>query len=257
MDIVRKTRHIVGRACSRGADRVLRPLGFAVVPAEAARPCAWGIRPILGSFPPASELSAVGDRAGYFIHNGYHHRKDAVYFNDTQNTDESQPEVYEFAQEVCSRERLSTVVDIGCGSGYKLIKFLGGLRTIGVDLPKTCDWLRHKYPDRICMEFDSFVNPDYSVDLVVASDVIEHLVNPDELMERIAASEPRYIILSTPDRNLLRLGTHNGPPLNPAHVREWNFVEFEAYVEAHFEVLEHFISCAPQATQCLLCRCKF
>ena len=256
MDLVRKARNLAGRAFSSGANRVLRPLGFAVVQAEVARPCAWGIRPILGSFPPLSRSANIGDRADYFIHHGYHHRKEAIYFDDTQNADESQSEVYEFAKEVCSRERLSTVVDIGCGSGYKLIKFLGNTTTIGVDLPQTCEWLRHKYPGRAWKELNSFVRPDYPVDLVIASDVIEHLVNPDELMERISALKPRYIILSTPDRNLLRLGTHYGPPLNPAHIREWNFIEFEAYVEAYFETLEHFISCAPQATQCVLCRRK-
>ena len=58
---------------------------------------------------------------------------------------------------------------------------------------------------------------------------------------------------STPDRNLLRVGTHDGPPANPAHVREWSFAEFHAYIAQSFRIEEHFISCAAQGTQCLLC----
>jgi len=63
----------------------------------------------------------------------------------------------------------------------------------------------------------------------------------------------KYILFSTVERNLLRVGTHNGPPMNPTHVREWNFAEFDAYISSRFEVLEHFISNSAQATQCLLC----
>jgi len=208
----------------------------------------------LGSFPPLRDLSPIGSRKNYFIHDGYQHRQQAIYFDDTKFTDQWQLEVYQFAREICDREALSSVYDFGCGSGYKLMKYLNRFRTVGIDVPETCQWLRRKYPDRVWQEADSFKKPDDSVDLVIASDVIEHLENPDELIATILDLRPRYAILSTPDRNLLRAGTHNGPPLNPAHIREWNFQEFGAYVKEHFELLEHFISCSPQATQCVLCR---
>jgi len=55
------------------------------------------------------------------------------------------------------------------------------------------------------------------------------------------------------DRNLLRVRTHDGPPKNPAHVREWSFAEFHAYIAPWFHIEHYFISCAAQGTQCLLC----
>ncbi len=242
------------RALQLGLNKFVRPLGLAVVPAELARPCAWGSLPVLGSFPPFSEHGCIGRRQDYFIHEGYRHRQDALYFDDTQHGDECQLEVYLFAKEICDRERLSTVCDIGCGSAYKLIRYLGDRRTVGIDLAQTCQWLRQRYPDRLWMESDLCSKPDFPVDLAIAADVVEHLVDPDRLMAYISTLRPRYIILSTPDRNLLRAGTHDGPPGNPAHIREWNVAEFQAYAADYFEVLEHFISSAPQATQCILCR---
>jgi hypothetical protein len=91
-------------------------------------------------------------------------------------------------------------------------------------------------------------------DLVIASDVIEHVPDPDALLQYILCIAPRSVILSTPDRNLLRLGTHNGPPLNPTHLREWSMAELHAYLSVFLEIDEHFISSAAQATQCVLAR---
>jgi hypothetical protein len=249
----RLSKRILDRVFRSGGSTLLRPLGFAIVPAEVARPAAWGTKPILGSFPPIQKSCPLGDRSTFYIHSGYKHRDPAIYFDDTPNSDQSQLEVYQFAKEICDRDRLKTVVDIGCGSAYKLVRYLGGLKTVGIDVEKTCEWLKAKYPDRTWEDVASYKASGHGVDMVVASDVIEHVTDPDALMATIKAIAPGYIVLSTPDRDLLRLGTHDGPPLNQSHIREWNFAEFEAYVKEHFEVLEHFISCAPQATQCVLC----
>ena len=240
----------------RLAGYVLRPLGYTVLPTPLARPCAWGSDAVLGSFAPLSETNRIGDRAEYFIKVGYQHRPEPAYFDDTRHSDESQLEVYRFAREICRQNGLSTVVDIGCGSGYKLLKYLGDMKTTGVDVAETCQWLRRKYPDRDWKEISEFEKSDQPVDLVIAADVIEHVRDPDSFMSLIRRLGPRYVVLSTPDRNLLRDGSHNGPPTNPAHLREWSFIEFGAYVEEYFTLLEHFISCAPQATQCVLGRPK-
>jgi hypothetical protein len=243
----------VEKALSR-AGKVLKPLGCEIVTSDQARPCAWGVHPILGSFAPYSLFWKIGSPENYFIHDGYRHREKAIYFNDTSNSEESQAEVYQFAAEICQRENLQTVVDIGCGSAFKLIKYLGHLSTVGIDVPATCKFLRKKYPARQWKEFDSSLSFDCSIDMVIASDVIEHLERPNELMELIIKLKPLWIVLSTPDRNLLRYGTHDGPPLNKAHIREWSFAEFHAYVKHYFDLSEHFISSAPQATQVVLAR---
>ena len=80
------------------------------------------------------------------------------------------------------------------------------------------------------------------------------MVNPDELLDDVQRLGPKYIVLSTPDRNLLRQGTHAGPPHNPTHMREWSYAEFRAYIGSRFRIEAHFITWAAQATQCVLCR---
>jgi hypothetical protein len=208
---------------------------------------------ITGSFPPRGEYLIVGKAENHFIHDGYEHRRQAIYYDDTENTKEWQQEVYRFAREVFDQKKLEAVCDIGCGSAYKLVKYFKGLHTIGLDVRQTCEWLTRKYPHLTWMELDFKAIPAIRPDLVIASDVIEHLLDPDELIRYILKRDPKYVVFSTPDRNLLRVGTHNGPPHNPAHIREWNFVEFEAYIASRFQILEHFISNRVQATQCLLC----
>jgi hypothetical protein len=209
--------------------------------------------PITGTFPPHGEWLSVGEAEHYYIHDGYRHRSESSYYDDTENTDMWQKEVYRFAREAFDQKRLTSVCDIGCGSASKLITYFRGTNFVGLDVAATCEWLKTKYPHLTWMELDFKTTPRLSADLVICADVIEHVLDPNELLSYIALLNPRYVVLSTPDRNLLRTGTHNGPPHNPAHIREWSFAQFEAYIGSLFRVLEHFISNSAQATQYLLC----
>ena len=92
-------------------------------------------------------------------------------------------------------------------------------------------------------------------DLVICADVIEHLVDPDELLGFIERCQPKVIVLSTPDRNKMRPDTRGGPPSNFCHVREWAWDEFFYYIGDHFKILEHisfgyqqYIVCEPYAS---------
>ena len=232
---------------------MIKTLGHRIL-GEFRRPIVHGNTQMLGSFPPYNELCTIGSRRNYFIHDGYEHRLAPQYFDDTANSDGWQDEVYLFAREIADKYDLKSILDIGCGSGFKLLKYLSDRTTIGVDVAETCARLQKRYPKRrwAISDFSATVTP--KADLVIASDVIEHLADPDELLDFIVRVAPKYVVISTPDRNLLRLGTHNGPPSNPAHLREWSMAELHAYVSEFLEIIEHFVSYAPQATQCVLAK---
>jgi Methyltransferase domain len=237
------------------ARKALRRLGYSVVPFTPERPSnTMGAPTIVGSFPPRELYARVGMPENYFIHEGYHPRTKATHYDDTANEDQWQLEVYQFAREILDLKHLITVCDIGCGSAHKLLSNFRDCDTVGIDVPSTCEYLRKKYPNRQWMDWNFNIVPAMRIDVVVASDVIEHLVNPNELLEYIQKLQPGYAVISTPDRNLFRSACHNGPPTNPAHIREWSFAEFDAYLSRYFEVEEHFISFPAQATQCALCR---
>jgi len=189
----------------------------------------------------------------YCIKETYISRLDNKYFDDTENTDGWQKEVYKFAKEVAVKNKFTKIVDIGTGSGYKLLENFTDMDTLGIDLPPTVEWLRNRYPNR---KWSDLFEPVQGYELIIASDVIEHIPDPDILLDLIEKSNPKLIVFSTPDRDLLRPEYHNGPPKNRAHVREWTMPEFREYIGLKFNVIEHFITNKKQGTQTLLASMK-
>jgi hypothetical protein len=100
----------------------------------------------------------------YFIKEGYQHRLDNQYFDDTENTDKWQREVYTFAKDVAVKNNFTKVIDIGTGSAYKLLDNFRDFETVGIDVPQTVAWLRETYPDRTWV--DKF-EPITGYDLVI------------------------------------------------------------------------------------------
>lgn len=181
----------------------------------------------------------------YCIKDGYVARLKNRYFDDTPLKDEWQKEVYARARELADAQGCRSVLDIGTGSGFKLLKYFGDVETLGMDLPPTVKWLRRTYPQR---KWTDKFEPVLGFDMVICADVIEHIPDPDQVLELIEKCQPRIAVISTPDRSLLKRGL-NGPPGNKAHVREWAFDEFGQYIGQRFKVLDHFISNQFQATQ--------
>ena len=201
----------------------------------------------------------LGSSSRFAIHPGYQHRPNIAYFDDTENTDNWQREVYERARRLMVAESLTTIYDVGCGSGFKLVQLLGEFDTTGIDLPQTIETVRQRYPDRkwIAGSFEELqLSP---ADVVICSDVIEHVADPDALMRFICRSSRKWVVLSTPDRDLVYgwRNTHRyGPPENLAHVREWSTPEFGRFVSQYIDIDEHFISNREQATQCVVGRIR-
>ena len=196
-------------------------------------------------------------RNKYWMLKGYNERLNNEAFDDTSLTDEFQKEVYEYAAEVFDRENLSGVIDVGCGSAYKLLKWFNTAWTWGFDTEPTVEWLKRQHPKKNWSTVDFTEMPFTRGGLVICADVIEHIPDPDQLMNYLVLMEPTRLVLSTPDRGLLPdlQADFNpaGPPVNPCHVREWSFVEFEAYVQQFFKMDAHFISNKEQGTQVMLC----
>lgn len=177
------------------------------------------------------------------------------YYNDASLKDEWQNEVYFYAEFVAKQKNYKNVVDFGCGSAYKLIKYFNTYNTIGIDLPQTVEFLNKKYPNKV---WQDNLDPVHC-DIFMAVDVIEHMENPNILIDYIKKCNPKEIILSTPDRNLTVSNwkfPEDGPPNNIYHVREWNFVEFKNYISSHFDIVQHYISNHAQCTQLIHARIK-
>lgn len=191
-------------------------------------------------------------RRQHYIKAGYKPRAEYVHYKDIEE-DKFQLEVYLRAYGLMRKNNWNTVADIGCGSAYKLVTYLGDFETIGYELPDNVEALKRRYPERDWRVSRLDDKEELEVDLIICSDVIEHLVDPDALMNHLAHQSFRKLILSTPERDICRGVNDFGPPDNPAHQREWSFEEFGLYVSSYFNIVEHAISNNSQGTQFIIC----
>lgn len=182
----------------------------------------------------------------YFVKDGYRSRRRPRHYQDSlEDSRRYQVMVYEHAARIASQPHVHSVLDIGCGLGTKLIDHIKPhSQTTGLDTAGSVEQCRKRFPDAEWIAADLSKRKtrlDRTFDLIISADVIEHLRNPDLLLNlaRQSSHERTVVVLSTPDRDLRRGTEDMGPPGNPAHVREWNQVEFAAYLSSHdFRVAE-------------------
>lgn len=190
---------------------------------------------------PYNHRVLIGHAFNYYIHDGYVSRVEEVPYDDTVNKDEFQSVVYHYAKQVRDECGLKLVIDVGCGSGYKLVNKFRDCATLGLDTPATVRFLHAAFPNHCWAVCDLYKQPMPSPDtLVICSDVVEHLLEPDLLMRYLLELAPKRLVISTPAREQLCLGTDDGPPRNVHHIREWSVPQFHAYVEAWFKIRHHF-----------------
>jgi len=192
----------------------------------------------------------------YCIYEGYTHRTEFVTCEQMSHTDQFQDEVYQAARKLCVENKYKTVLDIGCGSAFKLIKYFRDKKFVGLDLEPNLSHIKDKYPlyDFRLSDFNS--PPTESFDLIICSDVIEHLLEPDDLLAFINNISFKHLVLSTPERGTIQnlqksFGWQvqvNGPPHNLMHVREWSFEELREYLSHWFEIESQFMT--PKQVEC-------
>lgn len=125
-----------------------------------------------------------------------------------------QADVYKIAKKLIEKYKFKTIVDIGCGYGVKLNNIIyrsfPNARIIGIDQKSAIDYCKNNYKFGEFYE-DDFENPSKkivisNIDLIICADVIEHVLNPDILLNYITsmADNNTLIIFSTPERDLAR-----------------------------------------------------
>ena len=192
----------------------------------------------------------------YGIKAGYHHARYVEIFDDRPNTDQWQLGVYESAVSLIKKMNGKSVIDVGCGSAFKLMEMFGDYDTTGIELTGTHNWLVKKYPSKKWLAFENTNPRNLCADLVICSDVIEHVKNPDGLLDFLKLINFEFLVISTPERDRVR-GSHDfGLPENTSHFREWNDREFKEYVSKWFYISEQMISADKSVSQILLCKIK-
>lgn len=146
-----------------------------------------------------------------------------------------------------------SVLDFGCGEGFLVDK----LAERGVSLKNYCgldlrddalDAARTRNPENEYVKADIFDWPtdDRQFDLVVASEVMEHLIDPEKFLPRLAALSSGHVLLTVPHepwfqlanlargRDLIRLGNH------PEHINHWNLKTFTEFVGSSMTIIKSY-----------------
>jgi hypothetical protein len=192
----------------------------------------------------------------YGIKKGYRHRKNYRYFDDTSLKDEYQDEVYQLARFYADKFSFKTIADVGCGSAYKLMKYFANHDTTGIEVDPTYSFLKNKYPERNWINVADETIQNLNADIIICADVIEHVLDPDDLLQFISTMRFQLLFLSTPERSMARGWYDYGPPDNEAHVREWNGKELVSYISKYFEIISHQVTNVGQSTQLVICKRK-
>jgi SAM-dependent methyltransferase len=140
--------------------------------------------------------------------------------------------VYEW---IAERVRGLRVADLACGEGYgSEVLARTAAEVVGVDAnPEAHEHARLRYR-RANLRFERGLVEEYAgpCDAIVFLQTVEHVAEPEALLERFAATAP-VAYVTTPNRLTL------APPGaaksdNPWHLREYTLGEYRELLEPHF-----------------------
>jgi 2-polyprenyl-3-methyl-5-hydroxy-6-metoxy-1,4-benzoquinol methylase len=154
--------------------------------------------------------------------------------------------------ELFERAAPESVLDIGCGEGVLTEQWAAALRTgrvVGTDLadPK----LEAEWAGRVranlrfaAMPVESLSFADDEFDLVAATEVLEHVSDPELAVEEMARVARRWLLVSVPHEPLWRiLNVARGAYVRdlgntPGHLNHWSRAGFKRLLSAHGQVVE-------------------
>ncbi len=149
----------------------------------------------------------------------------------------------------------ATVLDVGCGEGVLTEQWAQRLesnppsRVVGVDLadPKLeAEWAVRSHPNLEfrAMRVEQLEFGDGEFDLVAATEVLEHVDEPERAVAEMARVAARWLLVSVPHEPLWRaLNVARGAYLRelgntPGHVNHWNRRSFVKLLARHGDVVQ-------------------
>lgn len=139
--------------------------------------------------------------------------------------------------------------EVGCGQGYnlRLLNSIKKAEISGSDISEEALALARKLvPEAELTAASVYELPfsDSSFDLVVASEVLEHLEDPERGLKEIKRISRRYCLFTAPNEPLWRIlnfirgkywKTWGNPPV---HLNHWSKIDFVKLASRYFEIIK-------------------
>lgn len=146
----------------------------------------------------------------------------------------------------------ASVLDVGCGEGVLTEQWAERIapgRVVGIDLedPKlAAEWAGRQRPNLTftAMEVERLDFADDEFELVAATEVLEHVADPERALAEMARVAGRYLLVSVPHEPLWRvLNVARGAYLRqlgntPGHLNHWTRRSFVSLLERYGDVVE-------------------
>lgn len=144
--------------------------------------------------------------------------------------------------------RPDSILDVGCGEGFTLHKLQQqgiGEKLEGIEYQKKAIALGKKqYPDIVIKQgsIDKLPYKDNAFDLVLCTEVLEHMDNPEKALKELVRVSKKYVLLSVPNepffmlaqlirgKNWSRLGN------DIEHINHWTFWGFKQFVSKYLKI---------------------
>ncbi len=157
---------------------------------------------------------------------------------------------FEKVRTLLSKISFEDLVDVGCGEGILLAYIQGHLKRksfFAMDIdPIKIQTAKKNIPLVDCLAGSiyelPFVNNRFN--LVICTEVLEHLNTPNLALQEIRRVTDKYCILSVPNEpiwsflNIARGAYISNLGSTPSHVNHWRSKSFQRYVNDYFQIIE-------------------
>lgn len=142
-----------------------------------------------------------------------------------------------------AKKRIDSILDVGCGEGFTLSRFKNngiGKKLEGIEyLQDAIDLGKKTYPDIKITKGSIYELPykDNSFDLVLCTEVLEHLEDPARGLRELARVSKKYLVISVPNepffmfaqfvrgKNWSRFGN------DIEHINHWTMFGFPKFIK--------------------------